>query len=489
MDFLDTNKQRRHAILLYIGYAFIALAIAIATMVLVYQANGFGVNRKGQIVQNGLVFFSSQPAAADIYLNGVKQGNQTNTRVSVASGQYTIKISRDGYRDWTRPLNVQGGDVQNFDYPFLFPAKLDATTYATLEQAPGLTSQSRDRRWLLAQESSTSASFALYDLKNPKDPAVTLALPATVAGSAASAHAWEVVQWANNNRHVLLKHTSNNVSQFVLLDTQDVAQSRNLTNEFKLPHATMALIDNTHNRYHVFDAASGRLFTAALDNETLTEQLTGVIAYKSYGTKSVVYVTATDASEGKVRVMLYNGEKSYPIREVAANTTYLLDMAGYDGAPYVALGAASDNAVYVYKDPVAQFKDEKLVFPNAARVLKIQNPTWMAFSPNTQYVVAQGGTQFGVYDIYLKHAYVYALQQPLDAPQQQARWMDGNRLMYVSGGKLLAFDYDRRNQQALMAASAAHSVAFSPDYKYVYSINPEQPTQILQTPLRTPNDL
>jgi hypothetical protein len=48
--------------------------------------------------------------------------------------------------------------------------------------------------------------------------------------------------------------------------------------------------------------------------------------------------------------------------------------------------------------------------------------------------------------------------------------MDGNRLMYVSGGKVVVFDYDHRNLQTLQDASAAYVPFFAPNYSYSYAL-------------------
>jgi hypothetical protein len=86
--------------------------------------------QQGQVLQNGLVFVSSQPAGAAIYLNGERYKSNTNTRVTVPANSYTLRISQTGYRSWERPISVNGGDVQHFDYPFLFPEKLRTTDVA-----------------------------------------------------------------------------------------------------------------------------------------------------------------------------------------------------------------------------------------------------------------------------------------------------------------------------------------------------------------------
>ncbi len=42
MDYLDPKKQFRHHIILFTGYILIAIAIVIASLILLYQAYGFG---------------------------------------------------------------------------------------------------------------------------------------------------------------------------------------------------------------------------------------------------------------------------------------------------------------------------------------------------------------------------------------------------------------------------------------------------------------
>ena len=127
MDFLDPKKQRAHTIRIMVGYVLIAIALILTTTILIYQAYGFGVDRNGKVIQNGLVFVSSTPNPATIYVNGKKNDNQTNARLLLSSGQDTFSLQRDGYREWKRAVSVEGSSVERFDYPFLFPKTLQTS--------------------------------------------------------------------------------------------------------------------------------------------------------------------------------------------------------------------------------------------------------------------------------------------------------------------------------------------------------------------------
>src|SRR5689334_19275883 len=124
MDFLDPKARRRHTIRLYIGYGLMATLILIASAILVFQAYGFDLDRKtGEVIQNGLVFVDSAPDKANVFFNDELQKAKTNNRFALPSGDYTLKIQKDGYRDWHRTFSITGGAVERFSYPLLLPTK------------------------------------------------------------------------------------------------------------------------------------------------------------------------------------------------------------------------------------------------------------------------------------------------------------------------------------------------------------------------------
>lgn len=491
MDFLDPKKQFRHRMILLSGYVLIAAAILIATIILLYQSYGFGVGKNGQVIQNGLVFLSSQPNPSSIYIDGKLYKSQTNTRVVLPSGDYTIRLSRSGYRDWQRAITVQGGDVQHFDYPFLFPKDLKATKLADYPTAPALATQSPDHRWLLVANAGSMTSFDLYDLKNPSQAATTVTLPSGLLTKATGSENWELVSWANDNQHILLKHNYDGKAEFVLVDRANPDQSLNLNATLNTTPTAITLSNTKYDQYYVYDATTQTLQTASLKSPTLVPVLTNVLNYKTYSDNTILYATDSGAAAGKVDIKMLSGDQTYQIREVAAGTTYLLDLTTYSGTMYVVLGASSENKVYIYKDPVGQLSSAAAKAAVALRTLRVNAANYVSFSPNAQFIMAENGTQFVVYDIENVRSYSYQTAiAPLDAPQPHAAWMDGDRLTYVSNGKLVVFDYDHTNPQTLITANAGYLPFFAPDYKYVYTLTPNATaTELDQTPLLTSADL
>ncbi|MBX4188821.1 PEGA domain-containing protein, partial [Candidatus Saccharibacteria bacterium] len=164
MDFLDPRKRRAHNIRLIVGYVLVAIVIGLATVIIVYGANGYGINTKtGQIVQNGLVFADSNPNGAEVFLNGTDRNTTTSARLILPAGTYTLAMKKEGYRDWSRKFLLNEQSVARFVYPFLVPTKPIATNLKTYASAPGLITESPNQQWLLVENNQASSTSPLFD--------------------------------------------------------------------------------------------------------------------------------------------------------------------------------------------------------------------------------------------------------------------------------------------------------------------------------------
>lgn len=490
MDFFDPQKQKRHSLRLSIGYVVIGTVLLLATTVLLHLANGYGLDRQGRVIQNGLVFVSTRPSGADVYLNGKRHKDRTNTRLNIPAGKYVLELKRKGYHDWKRALHVEGGKLQRFDYPFLFPIDLQTEITKQYESTPILSTQSIDRRWLLVAAGEQN-TFDLYDLNAKKPEARQVAVPADILAAGSTTTGWRAVEWAKDNRRVILQRSYNRDgqagSEYILFDRENPEESQNLTVVLGFSPTVIEMRDQAYDRYYLYDQGSGQIFTASLREPTPQPYLSGVLAFTSE--KDVVaFVTAEGASEGEVLIRIKQADDpAMTVRRIPAGTSYVLDMAEYKGGLYLAAGAASENRVFLFRDPLDSLRrapDEPLV---PVQILKVGAPNHVSFSANKRFVVAENGDKFAVYDIEEDRGYVYQAAAASDAPGAHATWMDGFRLSYVSGGKLVVFDYDGTNARTLSAASPNYLPAFDHDYRYLYTIDGQN--ALTATALLTPEDL
>lgn len=489
MDYLDPKKQLRHRTVLLVGYVLIGVAIGLSTLVLVMLAYGFNLDKNRTVIQQGLIFFSSQPDPANIYINGTLKNAKTDTRLALPGGIYDVQLKRDGYRTWQRRIELEGGRVANFDYPLLFPQTLKPQKLQTYTAAPRLMTQSPDKRWLLIEQPGTQGNFDVYDLKSPAKPPAALSLAANLTANATSHETWQLGEWASDNRHLVLRHDYDDKTEFIMIDREQPGQSLNLNASLTLPETGVALrlIDKKYDRYYLHDAAA-TLQTVSLKAPVAELLLERVLSFQTYSDDMVLYVTDDQAPAEKVQVKLRQGNATANIRTLPAGSPYLLTLAEHNRKLFVAAGAAAENKLYVYRDPLGQLAARPGHALVPTHLLRVTAPNYLQFSDTGQFVMAENGTEFGVYDVRNAAGYQYTGSLPLDAPQNQASWMDGHRLVYSSGGKLTVFDYDQANRQVLVPADSRFTAAFSPDYKYVYTLAPSVTAgqlDLLRTPLQT----
>lgn len=471
MEFLDPKRQKAHKIRLYIGYVLIGLIILLTTTILLYWARGYGF-KNGEVIQSGRVFLSSRPTGADIYINDQRWRNRTNTSLLMEAGQYTFELRRDGYRSWRRAINVEGGSVMRFDYPVLFPTRLTSDTVKQYDAAAGLYLHSPDRRWLLVQHGD-SLTFDMFDFDNREDPPKEVVIPAGLI-SGTEGQRWELAEWSNDNRRMLLRHVYQKDGQaqteYIVFDREEPGKSVSLNRVLGVNNLTVQLRDKKYDQYYLYDSAGQRLLTASLKNPEPQLLLERVLAFKTHGENRVLYATPDAANEGKAIVRLRDGDVTYTIRQVAQDDTYLLDLAEYDRDWFVAVGVAREGRTYLYKNPVEALKQDANRTLVPVHIFKLENPTYIAFSDTARFIALQSGTSFGVFDAENEKAYAFQTKTPLDDPQQHATWMDGHRLKMVSASKALVFDFDNANQEVLVETDPRAGMFFDRQYRFLYTV-------------------
>jgi hypothetical protein len=462
MDFLDPKKQQRMNRQLFLGYLLVGVALAITIYFMIALFLGYGY-KNGRVVQYGFVFFSSQPNPAQIYLDG-KLTKNTNTRLQLSEGTYNAKLQRTGYRPWQRSVDVTGNTVQRFDYPLLFPTQLATKMVKNYPAHIALSTQSPDRHWLLLSDSTTQNSFIEYDLNNPKTSILT---------KPADTDTLKTVEWSTDNRHVLLQHLYDGGQEYIMFDRQTPDSSVNVTTTLQLSNtAVVSLRNKTYDQYFVLDSATQVLSTAAINDPKLTSYIEHVLAFKSYGSDMVLYASPSATPAGKSTVSLNQNGTTLTIRQISAAPPYLLDLTKYSGDLYVAAGDSGDGKVFIFKNPVAPTSSQSGASIVPTAVLRADQVDYLSFSDSARFIVVEKATQFAVYDAETAKQYSYVTTQPIDAPQLHAEWMDGNRLEYVSGGKLVVFDYDYTNIQTLVSADPSELIYYDRNYKFVYTITP-----------------
>ncbi|HVX58755.1 MAG TPA: PEGA domain-containing protein [Candidatus Saccharimonadales bacterium] len=479
MDFLDPRKRRAHKIRLMIGYVLVAIAICLATVILVYSTNGYGINTKtGQIIENGLLFVDSKPGGAQIYLNG-QDKKTTSARLVIPAGDYSLTLKKTGYESWQRSFTLEASSVERFVYPFLLPSNPRVTKLASYASQPVMMTQSPDQRWLLVRKvtASKTVDFDMYDTRALGKAPVTVSIPAGIlTGNEGSAANLAVVEWSTDNNNVLMKHSFKGGSEFIVFNRAKPASSFNVNKVFKTDPDGVALFNKKVAQLYMFDATAQTVRLGTVSSGSLAAPLVKkVLAFKPYGTNLMTYVTSNNMPKGVVQARIWNSGKTYPLYSFPAGSIYLIDAAQYSGHWYYYAGSDTEKKINIYEDPINDINNPSIGHAIPTLALNVAGATKAGFSTNARFIEVENGQSFGVYDIETQSNYQYRLTDKLEAP---LTWMDGHRLIGETDGHVFVTDYDSTNQHHFVATTDEDGGLFSSNYNHLFTFQAGSKKQV-----------
>ncbi len=469
MEFLDPAKKRSHTIRLFVGYVLVGIAIAIATIILLFQSYGYDIDRKtGEVIQNGLVFVDSKPIKAEVFVNGQSKG-LADKRLTMPTGRYTLGLSSPGYRTWSRTFDLAGGSVEQLVYPLLFPDKLVTSEVAAYSGKPVFVSQSPDKRWLMVFQPGFVSGVDIYDLNSPTAKPIKASFAVGLFALSGKSHAVSGVEWSSDNRHVLIKHTVPGKSEYVILDRQDMKSSININKHLAVSPSRVVLRDKKHDRLYLHNNKTRILQSAEIATKRLSTVQKDVVYFKNYSSDTILYMISSSKSKDEFSLNIRSADKNYLVRTYTSKDTYAIDLSDYGGHNY-AFVVSSAGQTYIYKDILEQAKAGPNVSPKPFLSFKQGKNPRASFSTSARFIAAQSGKSFAVYDAETDRSYYYDVKYKIG--DNGAKWMDGHRLIAVSGNKTIVFDYDGINTQFLSPSVPEIPSFFNRDYTALYNIAP-----------------
>jgi len=471
MEFLDPKYKKRHTRLLFVGYGLLAILITSIAALFVLEARGYYVNTGGEIVQNSLVFVDSHPGDSDVYVDGVIENSKTDTRLILPEGPHTLEVRKDGYRTWQKDIVLVGGRVTFAKYPFLYPETPDKTTLVSYRDQV-TTTQSPDRRWLMAQAVPDTPLFDLYDLDDDQQARQILDYQEFFDAQPTIALV-EVVEWSNDNRNILLRLSYQDTD---ILDTYWIVDTRLAEDPVPVPLLekqlkTIELVDKKIAQVHAHYADLQLVrHTVSVEGDTADVVIAaGVLDFVSHDDTLVMYAVATP-EQNDTRIVVSSELTEYTLQTLgtADPGQVSLDISRFDNDWYYVVGAENIERLKIYQNPVSSLQDDStLKLVSNARV---DGLTDVEFSGNTRFVAALGANEFVIYDAENQVPFRY---QVADLPENyELKWMDGHRLLASINGDLNIWDFDSLNRVNLGPSVSALYTHFDKNYDAVYSLAP-----------------
>lgn len=460
---IDFESEKSKNLINIAKYGLTGVLVILITIALVFAADGYDIDKKtGEIIHNGLVMVASEPVPADIYINGVSENDATKSKLSLPSGQYEVLLKRNGFHDWSKKINVEGSDVVWLHYPRLIPTDIktsDVEAFKDIDMA----TQSPDNKLLLLHEASGENQLLLIDATDQGSTATTVIVPTIVLTQEIGAPSrFEAIDWAQDNKTVLLTHTSGSVSELIMLDVTKPTEAINLSKIFELDMTDLSFIDDSKDKlYAVVSSSLRRIDVKA---KTVTGALIDNIAQYS---SDDGYVAAVHGEKGEEKVSLLDGDKLMRFSDLEGEVSnYIVAINHFDGDRHLALSDIAGDLTSVYRDPIRiiEHPDEKT---EIAR-LKLDDLKYLSFSPNGQFVMVQSGESFRLFDFDTESKRAFNMRLEV-VKTTEANWIDDFHLSLIdtkSGAYFI--DYDGLNPHMINAVDAKLGVFYDEKIEGMY---------------------
>lgn len=458
--------------------AILAIVAGTVLFILGYRLSG----DRGQLEQVAIIQFDSTPSGAEIIIDGRSVNARTAAKQSVLVGTHSFIVQRDGYETWSKTLTLGARSLTWLDYIRLVPKELALEKVATYTSVAA-EKTAPDGRFMLIQEKASQPVYQWIDLRSETIKTSTLTLPASAYSSAANddiKHTFTLDSWDQGGRYILVKHNYGSKSEWIVMDTQNVSESVNVTRLLGLNVSSLKFASTNGNI--LYGLADGVVRKLDLSSATISRGLvSNVQSFDVFETNIITYVgTDSDDENIKVAGIYRDGDaQSHVLRRVSSKATPLaIDASRYFSDYYVAI--AEGLKVTILKGTYPASSDESAAsLGQFAEFMAAADVETLGFSNEGDYLVAQSGLTFASYEIEhqrLTNASIAAT----GTRAQTLRWLDRAYLWAVHDGQLSIREFDGTNVHVINAAELGFDAALSQNGRFLYSIGKSEDGYQLQ---------
>ena len=460
MDFEERERRKKRQFIKVV-IAEVGMVIATVSVVIVstLASMGFFVASDGTIEQSGLIQIHSIPTGATVDLDGSTLFPRTNLSRTLAPGKHNIRLTKNGYDEWSKDVAVYSGLLTRLYYPRLF--LLGRTTARVMELGEELDfySIANDHtNALYAEKKSTSWQFLSIKGDDVQRSVLDVSriLPEVheieKSGEKEFNGQVRVVEWSKDNDYVLLDVLVAEKREWILMSLKNLGESLNLTATFGLNFEKVEMIDGLANQLYALENGHLRKIKTA-DQSISRVLLDGLSDFASDGLE-VVYVAkrGSEASDDLEQVIgVYrDGEKSGTVVSHAnRDAAVKVGLSEYYGASYIVF--IIDKFATVYYGTIPSYRENVNETDFSGMKSLVQGveltdvPDSLSMSLEGEYCVAKKGQQMMVIDVDTGDIYEYRVEDGTSVG-----WLNEAMMYGVKDGGLMVWDFDYTNRRLLV---------------------------------------
>lgn len=430
-------------ILLITSYVLLAGVIAGSTLLLVSYGSGYSYDfKQHKFVSNGLLILGSTPSGARLTIDGRLTRRDTPFRSTFRVGQYDIKLTKDGYRPWSKRINIVASEVVNLALIIMVPEQLRTATIANTLNTTSILASS-DHKHTAAITGGNKPG--LWKLSPDKATAEKVYTP----GEGQSIQSGSL---SRDGSRTLLRVKYPDGVHVLYIDMGN-GKVQDLSNEFKVPLDDVRFSFSDSNRLYWLNADGLRRIE--VNSKTMSAVLADKVANFTYDNDRVIYIQSS--SLGKIiAVMDADGSNAKTlVQGVAESPNYLMSYASFRGNDDLAVTPTSNSQLTVYENIYSDNVVARVVARDVTRTLP---------SDDGHYIVFAHPTGFGSYDVGRAKIYDGLYKDKIDA----ISWFNGAHVVVNSGDKTRLVEFDGGNSTDIGTSVGIPSVGMHDQHRILY---------------------
>ena len=441
---LGHQPSFKHYLYVAVSNIVTLVFVAVGTFLIVALAQGYRYDvASGEVSLSGLLRVESNPITAEVFIDGESTNERTSYKETIDEGLHSVELRADGYRTWQKDVQIRGGLVEWLRYPRLLPQELKQEAVLAQKISQELTFGPNGRYALRG----SAPQLEVLDLTNSSSAPRKVTVPGGEESQLSS------VLWSDSASSALLTIKNNTTNQYYVLNASN-GELINITEALEnfTPLALMedvVLAKRATNDLWVVDYNSA---------ESTVRPLSASVSVYANDQHSVVW-------QDENGMFIWDGEQNIEVETIDDFIAQELDIFTFEGEIYVA-GVS---------------KDRGIVVANALNTQSVRGFTsatgLIGASKNGQFITFETKTGYTTYDLDRSRNF----QFEFDSPVVDIYWADGFSLFGTQAGKLVLFEFDGANLQAITDKEEAAEAIISDSGRSLYTVsrNSEASVEVL----------
>jgi hypothetical protein len=435
---------------LALAYILGAVIIIGGTIVLVQIGRGYSYDfRTNRFVLNGLLVISSQPGSASITLGERVLNRRTPYRTTIEAAEYDLKISKPGYRDWSKRISVQPTQVTWVQYPILLPDKIEAERFITSGSVKFLVPNRDHKRFAYITEGEGSGLWVTGLDRQPTRIYTPVELPDRPPETLLSA------EWSDDSSHLLVQSRVGEAVKYLVVASEP-APAINLTDLFRFEFNQLKFSPRDWRQLYWISPEGLRRID--LEAQTASAVLADRVKNYTFADDRLLLIQTTDIGQSVVGLDS-RGNKQELIASIPDSPAYNMAYTKHRDRDYLAIIPSLTSTLTLYGDVFSANPISKQISKNADRAFFNGDGRYLAFATDNSY---------GTYDLDADQIDAGKLETKLVS----LIWYDNFHLLMNSGGKAVLVEYDGENPGTIIEDIGSMPAYSSNDGRHVLSVRP-----------------